>query len=66
MYICKDCNKQMNCIKNGVGCDFGGGHVYPGDVYECPVCHYEIVNTTSNSIHDPNYDILDEYIAVDG
>lgn len=29
MYICVPCRKEYVCDKNGVGIDFGNGHVYP-------------------------------------
>jgi DNA-directed RNA polymerase subunit RPC12/RpoP len=62
MYICVDCRKEMLCDKNGVGANFGGGHVYAGDRFKCPDCGKMILATNSQSIYDKNLSTQDEYL----
>jgi len=62
MYICVECQKEMICDKNGVGANFGHGHVYPGDRFKCPECGKMILATNSNSIYDINLDSQEEYL----
>lgn len=62
MYICVPCRKEMRCDKNGVGADWGNGHVYPADRYKCDFCGYTILSTNQNSIHDPDHETQDEYL----
>lgn len=64
MYICVKCKREMQCIKNGVGADYGHGHVYPGDLYKCGVCGFELLSTVGNPTSDIKYEIQDLYIRV--
>jgi len=65
MYICVDCRRQMRCDKNGVGADFGNGHVYPSDRWECPDCMKQILVTNPSPIRDEYYDTQEEYLEID-
>jgi hypothetical protein len=62
MYICLDCKKQLVCTKNGVGADFGLGHIYPGDTFKCPKCGLGILATNSKPIFDPGHSSQDDYV----
>lgn len=55
----------MNCKKNGVGVDFGGGHVYVGDKYRCPICKDEIVSTNPKPCYDENHTLCAEYVKIE-
>jgi len=52
----------MRCDKNGVGVDYGHGHVYPGDRHKCDQCGAMIIYTNAAPIHDPDYNTQDEYL----
>lgn len=65
MYVCVGCKKEMKCDKNGVGADFGRGHVYPADRYVCKICGQQILATNLNPIQDPEYRTQDEYLKMD-
>ncbi len=54
----------MLCKKNGVGADFGHGHVYNGDLYECPVCGIEVLFTNRGAMFDPEHKLAPEYIEM--
>jgi len=64
MYICCECQVEMKCNKNGVGADFGHGHVYAGDRYICSVCGKEIIRTNDSANHDPEYNQCKEYLKI--
>ncbi len=64
MYICTQCRTEMNCDKNGVGADFGNGHVYASDRFKCPICGLAILATNPNPIQDPKYQTQDEYLRI--
>lgn len=53
MLVCVECKQKMTCVKNGKGVRFGHAHVYPGDMYECPKCGKQVINTTRVAIYDP-------------
>lgn len=65
MIICTRCKKKMFCEKNGVGADYGHGHVYPGDLYKCPDCGVLILSTVGKPIQDSNYSTQDSYIKME-
>lgn len=54
MLVCTRCSAEMHCIKTGVGIRFGDSHVYPGDIFQCPKCHYTIIQTSQESFYDPD------------
>ncbi len=54
----------MKADKNGVGADFGNGHVYCGDRYKCPICNTMIIKTNAAPIYDANYDSQREYLKI--
>jgi len=66
MYICVGCRKEMLCDKNGVGANFGHGHVYASDRYKCPICGMMILATNIKAYYDPNLSFQDEYLNMDG
>lgn len=68
MYICVKCQNQMWCQKNEVGADFGNGHVFSSDRFECPVCKHRIlvVGRETQPMRDPDYDMQTEYLKVLG
>jgi hypothetical protein len=59
--FCVKCKRDMTCIKMGVGVNYGYGHVYPGDLYECPECKFKMIWTIGHSVHDGNYDQFVHY-----
>ena len=65
MLICVKCKKEMLCDKNGVGADFGEGHVYPSDRFKCKTCGHLVLTTNRSSIYDPDYRTQDEYLTMD-
>ena len=62
MIMCQKCGAEMVCVKNGVGVDFGNGHVYAGDRYECRSCHSSVVNTTGTPVFDPGHSLFRDYL----
>jgi len=66
MYICLECRKEMMCLQNGVGIDYGLGHVYPSDTFVCKGCGIQIAATNRSSIHDPEYKSQETYIKMEG
>jgi len=64
MIICVKCKVEMKADKNGVGADFGNGHVYCGDRYKCPICNTMIIKTNAAPIYDANYDSQREYLKI--
>ena len=64
MNICAKCRVELHCKKNSVGADFGNGHVYPGDLFECPTCNAEILLTNVNPSFDPDYTFQDQYLKM--
>ncbi len=64
MIVCVQCRREMNCLKNGVGVDWGDGHVYPGDRFGCPGCGAEIIRTGPGSTYDPLYNKQHEYLTM--
>lgn len=65
MKICVECHIELRCLKNGVGADFGHGHVYPGDLYMCPSCKTKVIFCNANSIQDTDYTTQELYVEVD-
>jgi len=57
MLVCLKHKKEMKVILNGVGVRFGDNHVYPGDMYKCPLCEHSFILTNSTSIYDPDHKI---------
>ena len=64
MIICVKCKKTMGCIKTGVSADFGFGHCYAGDKYECPKCGTVVLDTLRSPHYDPEYTFHDEYLRM--
>lgn len=64
MYICVKCRREMHCHKNGVGADFGHGHVYAGDEFRCPICGYIVLATNHAPGYDPKYQFQRKYIIM--
>lgn len=54
MLVCTRCSAEMHCVKVGVGVRFGENHVYPGDIFQCPKCHYTIIQTSHEPLYDPD------------
>ena len=65
MYICVGCRREMVCDKNGVGADFGQGHVYCSDRFRCQFCGAMILATNKTASFDPEYNYQDEYLKVE-
>jgi len=51
----------MKVDKNGVGADFGNGHVYCSDRYICLGCGATVLVALGASF-DPHHKLQDEYI----
>lgn len=62
MIVCVGCREEMRCDKNGVGANFGNGHVYPADRFKCPVCGAMALVTNHAPSFDPDYKFQDEYL----
>jgi predicted RNA-binding Zn-ribbon protein involved in translation (DUF1610 family) len=52
----------MVCMKTGVAVDFGLGHCYAGDRFECPKCKANIARCNGVSHYDPEHRHHDEYV----
>ena len=67
MIICAECKREMRCTLNGVRCRWKGSHVYPGDLYECPECGHQTINTGNcNAYHNDNFtNELEDYYMDD-
>jgi len=65
MLVCTGCKVIMKCILNGVSCDFGNNHTYPGDMFQCPVCKQSTINTNHNPAYDPEYKFSDYYLKME-
>jgi predicted RNA-binding Zn-ribbon protein involved in translation (DUF1610 family) len=65
MIICVQCRLEMRCDKNGVGVNYGHGHVYPSDRFKCPECGLMILKTNDAPDYDPNLSHQDEYLNMD-
>lgn len=64
MIICVGCRTEMKCEKNGVGADFGNGHVYNSDRYWCRSCGATVMVTVRTPMHDPDYKSCGEYLIM--
>ena len=62
MLVCAKCGSQMRCETNGVGADYGRGHVYPGDTYKCKTCGVLALHCIDNAVHDPDYTKFKQYV----
>ena len=56
MIVCPKCKKELVCKKNGttVRYNTNGEHCYAGDLFQCPTCSFEVINTRSESHYDPD------------
>jgi hypothetical protein len=54
----------MKCIKNGCGIDYGHGHVYAGDLFQCPNCSISIISTNKSASYDPEYKYFEFYLQM--
>ena len=63
LYVCVACHRGMRCEFNGIGVDYDNGHVYPGDLWQCPECKVQIIATIGRAIHDPCYDKHQRYLV---
>lgn len=64
MIICCKCQKEMRCDKNGIGADFGNGHVYVADRYICKTCGNLVLSTNRTAMFDPDYKYQSEYLTM--
>lgn len=66
MMICCACRIEMTCDKNGVGADFGGGHVYVTDRWRCAGCGATVLRTAigAPANYDPERSFHDEYTTM--
>lgn len=64
MIVCAPCKREMLCDKNGVGVDFGGGHVYASDRWRCPSCGQTVCTTNDQPHYDRDYSRHDEYLRM--
>lgn len=65
MIVCCTCRKEMRCDKNGVGADFGNGHIYASDRYRCDTCGALILKTNATAGYDPDHQYQEEYLTMD-
>jgi len=61
MIFCQKCRREMKVDKNGVGVDFGNGHVYCSDRYICLGCGATVLHALGASF-DPHHELQNEYI----
>ena len=64
MFICGKCGREMRCLKNDVGAEWGRGHVRLSDAYICDNCEHVILHANNTSIHDPDHKAADVYYQV--
>lgn len=64
MIICVQRAREMRCVRNGVGADYGGGHIYAGDAFMCPGCLWQIIKTTPSPHYDPEHKKHDAYLTM--
>lgn len=64
MLVCTLCKRELKCIKNNVGIDYGNGHVYAGDLFQCSSCLFSVVSTNHNASYDPEYKYYDFYLPM--
>jgi len=62
MLICTKCKKELACVKNGVGLDYGAGCIHASDLYACPVCGVSIAKANDNGHVDYDHTMSDQYI----
>ena len=62
MLICVKCRRELRCQKNGVAANYGNGHTYPGDLFECPECGTQVLLTNAAPYYDPELSAADEYL----
>jgi hypothetical protein len=55
MLICHMCHKEMKVVKNGVHVDYGNGHVYSADKWQCPICTNIVYLTNSTPFFDKEH-----------
>ncbi len=66
MLICVGCKREMSCIRTGMGADFGHGHIYAGDIFQCFKCEVKIAKCNGYPGHDPEHKYHDMYIDMTG
>ncbi len=66
MLVCVGCGTEMQCLENGVGLDFGMGHVYPSDTFRCGICGVVIAYSEGRSTHDEDHKAHKTYIKMKG
>lgn len=62
--ICAKCRVEMTCLKNSIGCDYGGGHVRASDLFACPECGAVIALANAAATFDPEYQGQDGYLVM--
>ena len=62
MLVCTKCKEDLECVKNGVGLDYGQGHISASDLYACPVCGVSIAKANDAGYVDPDHQFHDLYI----
>lgn len=63
MLACTKCAREMRCDKNGVGLDFGHGHIYPSDRFKCPECGHQVCRAT-HAVHEDEPHPGREYVEM--
>jgi len=64
MLACVTCRIPMKCVQNGVACDYKNGHIYVGDLFQCPECLNAIISTNQNASYDPEYKFVNYYLPM--
>lgn len=59
MIVCVHCKRLMRVARNGVGADFGNGHVHLSDMWQCPRCGARVLHYDNRAIYDPEYRAAD-------
>ena len=64
MLICPTCRIEMTVAEQGLGADYGNGHVYLGSIYACPACGMKVLSTNTNAIRDVAHQYARSYIRM--
>ena len=63
MKMCVACGVELTPLKNGVGIDFGNGHVYHADLWSCRECGMEMLNSNTTADFDPEHTHCEVYFT---
>jgi hypothetical protein len=62
MMACTKCAREMEATLNGLGLDYGNGHVYSADEWTCPDCGAVVAATNARPMYDPDHTQCERYV----